>query len=318
MAPSVGLDPNAKEWTPPSSPASGAGIIYIIFSLAGVALLCVFLEGSYYAPVGYFSIGTRNKTASGRLQEGGQSKFAELLDAAYYRSLGMEGRLGRPPPPTLPRRVYNRSEYPAQYLTTGGLGETDRALLGKVYSEVNSSFEYGLGESTFIAAWTGMPRWSGIDSDPKYVADVRSKPLVPSHFQFNFGDIGPTGAWGWPEQRGRRPNFERKQLLRYIWAPLALEREAFDVYLVDGRWRVACACASFLHAIGAGGDMERVRVMVHDYGEKSRGYQVIEEEIADIDAMSDHLAVFKLKPGIDEGDIERLYLRHTDQPKRRR
>lgn len=253
-----------------------------------------------------------------------KNNFEELSFAAYNRSLGGGGTDSGTQSPE-PRRVYNISEFPPEYHTTGGLDDTDRALLGDIYSTANSSFEYGLGESTYIAAWTRMPRWSGVDSDSNWVVGVRDKPIIPSHFQFNFGDIGQTQAYGWP--KGFRLGFEPqrqdahlimgKMAYRYIVAPLVLERDPFDVYLVDGRWRVACACVSFLHAMGRGGDMEKVRVMVHDYDVVTRGYDIIEKEIAILDRRSNKLAIFKLKPGIGEGAVADLYLRHVDNPQRR-
>lgn len=85
-----------------------------------------------------------------------------------------------------------------------------------------------------------------------------------------------------------------------------------DVYLVDGRWRVACACTSFLHAMSTGADMERVRVLVHDYDRIKWNYQVLEKEIAVLETRSNKLAVFMLKPDIREGGIGKLYLRHID------
>lgn len=257
------------------------------------------------------------------------NKFEELSVAAYNRSIGGvatigSNSIGNTQSPE-PRRVYNISDFPSEYHTTGGLDDTDRALLGDIYSTANSSFEYGLGESTYIAAWTRMPRWSGVDSDSNWVVGVRDKPIIPSHFQFNFGDIGQTQAYGWP--KGFRLGFEPqrqdshlimgKMAYRYIVAPLVLERDSFDVYLVDGRWRVACACMSFLHAMSRGGDMEKVRVMVHDYDVVTRGYDNIEKEIAVLERRSNKLAIFKLKPGIGEGAVADLYLRHVDNPQRR-
>ena len=41
----------------------------------------------------------------------------------------------------------------------------------------------------------------------------------------------------------------------YQIASLIVERQPFDMYLVDGRYRVACACLSLLHAMSRGGDM---------------------------------------------------------------
>lgn len=126
-----------------------------------------------------------------------------------------------------PKRIYNISEFPSHYRIKGGVDDSDRQLLGGIYSGVTSSFEYGLGESTYIAAWTRMPRWSGVDSDPDWIVGLRNKRLIPLHFQFHFGHVGMTGVRGYPRNR------LDKSLFRYVVAPLALEREPFDVCLVD-------------------------------------------------------------------------------------
>ena len=142
---------------------------------------------------------------------------------------------------------------------------------GSVATERCSNQCQRIGESTYIAAWTGMPRLSGVDSDPTWISLVRDQETIHDNFQFHFGDIGPTGDWGFPKKLGLT-----KQIFRYVLAPLSLERKPFEIYLVDGRFRVACACASFLHAMSTGADMERVKVLVHDHQERSWGYQIIE------------------------------------------
>jgi len=58
---------------------------------------------------------------------------------------------------------------------TGGLNDADRNLLGNLYFNADSIFEYGLGESTLIAAAVNVPRYAGVDSDAKYVSETRSK-----------------------------------------------------------------------------------------------------------------------------------------------
>lgn len=70
--------------------------------------------------------------------------------------------------------------------TTGGLKD--------------SVFEWGLGESSFVAAEVGVPRHTGIDSDPTWMKTARDK--SPDHFCFYLGDAGPTGCWGRPVRSG--------------------------------------------------------------------------------------------------------------------
>ena len=97
-----------------------------------------------------------------------------------------------------------------------------------------------------------MPRYVGVDSDARWVTNVR-KEVKNDHFRFIFADIGATGAYGNPK------NEELQKIpLSYQSAPLNDEMEAFDFYLIDGRYRVACACASMLHALSRGGDWKKM------------------------------------------------------------
>ena len=218
--------------------------------------------------------------------------FEQLVESSYYDSLGTNNST---------RRLYKLQSFPSDLRTSGGLTNNDRVLIGKLYSNASSAFEYGLGESTYIAAWTGMPRLSGVDSDPAWISLVRDKDIVPDNYQFDFGDIGPTGGWGFPKKLGLA-----KQIFRYVLAPLSLERKPFEIYLVDGRFRVACACASFLHAMSTGADMKRVKVLVHDYQDKNRGYQII-ETLARKMIMADGLAVFMLLPNTTQAQIQDVF-----------
>jgi hypothetical protein len=124
--------------------------------------------------------------------------------------------------------------------TTGGLAPEDREMLGRIYGNANSVFEYGLGESTYIAHHVGVPRYAGIDSDAAWISMVRSN--VSDTYRFYFADIGPTKFWGFPTKS------LQKAAYNYQVVPLLSEPQAFDVYMVDGRYRTGCLLLSFLHA----------------------------------------------------------------------
>lgn len=202
-----------------------------------------------------------------------------------------------------PASSLSRSKFSLEGWTkgTGGLEDADRLALGDLYLNAQSVFEYGLGESTLIAAKTGVPRYSGIDSDAVWVAQARNNSKL-DHFRFNFADVGMTGAWGYPTNLALQ-----KIQYNYQIAPLVLEDESFDVYLVDGRYRVACACVSFLHAIKTGGNMELVRVGVHDNDQNGvRKYDVL-TKVADVVVKNKKLWVYKLKNNTSEEDIYNLW-----------
>jgi len=192
----------------------------------------------------------------------------------------------------------------------GGLDDADRSVLGRIYFHAQSVFEFGLGESTLIAAAVNVPRYSGVDSDAEWVAQAR-KNSKRSHFRFNFADIGETKAWGYPVKQLRKNTYD------YQFGALAGEEDAFDVYLVDGRYRVACVCVAFLHAMQHRGDMEKVRVGIHDNHTPGRGYNVINNTIGELMIKNKRLWVYKLKNGTTVDDVIELWKSKHDTLVRR-
>ena len=81
---------------------------------------------------------------------------------------------------------------------------------------------------------------------------------VSDHFRFYLADIGATTGWGFPRTK------LDKQILDYQLAPLIVEPHAFDVCMVDGRFRFPCVIAPFLHASARGEDCSKTKVMLHD------------------------------------------------------
>lgn len=206
--------------------------------------------------------------------------------------------------------------------TAGGLNPDDRALLGLIYRNATSVFEYGLGESTYIANHVGVPRYAGIDSDPVWIAQARSR--VAPHFRFYLGDIGETGAWGFPKAAKLD-----KAVWDYQLAPLAVEPQPFDVYMVDGRWRMPCLLASFLHASARGaavtGDhyggnsQPKTTVLLHDCEppstmERGRKEYKVADHLLDLVAHSGNkLCVYQRKPDTTDQQLQELWHQHMDQ-----
>jgi len=185
------------------------------------------------------------------------------------------------------------------FKTRGGLSNTDRQLLSETYFNADSVFEFGIGESTAIAAETNLPRYAGVDSSAEWITVARSH--APDRFRFSFADVGPTREWGQPVSNKTLA----KMALDYQIAPLFVERDPFDVYFVDGRWRVACVMTSFLHAIHTGGDLNRIRVVLHDYdgrGGPEGSYGAV-ESIARIEKRSEKAVVLAKRRDVTAADI---------------
>ncbi|GMH57482.1 hypothetical protein TL16_g02391 [Triparma laevis f. inornata] len=171
-----------------------------------------------------------------------------------------------------------------------------REVLGKYYYSANKVFEFGLGESTKIAAHINVPFYKVMDTDATWVGMARDN--SPDHFRFAFADIGQTVEWGYPSTP-----FLAKAPFDYTIQSRASEPEPFDIYFVDGRYRVASALASFLHALSKGMARDEIRVGIHDYTLAVRPhYHKIEHWTERVEA-SKLLVVLKLKAGTTEDQL---------------
>jgi hypothetical protein len=158
-----------------------------------------------------------------------------------------------------------------------------------------------LGESTLIADHVGVPRYSGIDSDSAWLRRVRSR--VSSHFRFYLGDIGETAKWGAPTQD------LSKAVLNYQLTPLQSEPECFDVYLVDGRFRLACMMASFLHA-SARECPDGALVIVHDCHRKPIHKA---DHLLKLVGAKGKLCAYNRLPNTTDEQLYDLWTEHYDQ-----
>jgi hypothetical protein len=162
------------------------------------------------------------------------------------------------------RRIFNegRASLELNYSKShGGLNDHDRRLLQDIYYKSESVIEWGVGESTLIAQYTGVQRYVGVDSARDWIAKVST--TAPSNYKFMWVNIGPILAWGKPKDPGWKNNWPQ-----YSIAPLASEPEAFDFYFIDGRFRVASVCAAFLHAGLSNRNHTSFRVGMHDFQER--------------------------------------------------
>jgi hypothetical protein len=196
-------------------------------------------------------------------------------------------------------------------------------LLAEIYGKAESVFEYGLGESTYIANHVGVPRYAGIDSDASWVAMAREK--VDSRFRFYFADIGETAAWGYPKTT------LTKSIHDYQVQPLQTELLPFDVYMVDGRWRLPCLLLSFLHASARGAKPEDTIVLLHDCIKREHtvpgglpNNKIIRQEYTRADHLlqleahsGNYLCVYKRRPETTDAQLFELWEQQYTEVKRR-
>lgn len=196
---------------------------------------------------------------------------------------------------------------------SGGLSMRDLHLLGKYYSQSHSIFEFGVGKSTEVAALYDVSRYSGVDSSTDWLKSTAAK--TPAHFRFYWADIGATKKWGFPVDNSGSSKYPF-----YSIGALAAEGKAFDFYMVDGRFRVACVIAAFLHASKHNMKPDRFLVGLHDFAERHvKNYAVVKNISTHVDGYDHsshvegvHLTVFRRKEGITDEYLTDLWLHYKD------
>jgi len=245
---------------------------------------------------------TRVSSTSSKEEDG----FAAIVKTAYAKALEPINAPSRP--------LFDLTWWQTEsgLNTTGGLYPNDRAMLGQIYRDANSVFEYGLGESTYIANYVKVPRYAGTDSDPVWVGIVRDK--VEPHFRFYLSDIGPTKEWGLPL------NESQKNILNYQLGPLITEPKPFDVYMVDGRWRLPCLIASFLHASARGAPHTKTIGLIHDCDigvDTNRiGYHLADGLLTMIQHSGAKLCVYQRKPETTNEQLQKLWHQYMNELQR--
>lgn len=143
--------------------------------------------------------------------------------------------------------------------TKGGMTATEQQLLAEYYKGASRVFEWGMGSSTLIAAHVNVPKLTAVDSAEIWIEKVKNISNLP--YTFHHADIGPLRAFGAPK------DFSKKSSWPYYSLIVRAERKPYDIYLVDGRFRVACACQALLH-----GHKNSI-ILVHDF--KRNYYHVL-------------------------------------------
>jgi hypothetical protein len=163
--------------------------------------------------------------------------------------------------------------------------------------------EFGCGGSTFVAADLVGKFIVSVDSSQDWLRAVAQscteadKPLLPTA---HFVDIGPIKEFGWPADesaRDRWPEYHSS-----IWRVWPEARQA-DVFLIDGRFRVACFLQSLLNA-----RQDRV-FLIHDYF--SRPHYHVVADFGRLIARADDIAAFVRRDSFPEAACREAVARYA-------
>ncbi|MCX7376806.1 MAG: hypothetical protein NTY94_08705 [Alphaproteobacteria bacterium] len=173
----------------------------------------------------------------------------------------------------------------------------ERRLFENTLSCSENFLEFGSGGSNCEAAARVKGSILSVDSSLTWVEKVTQTCAAQPGWvqpQMLFVDIGPTGNWGFPldpTTRTRWPSYHTG-----IWdKPMAANA---DLFLVDGRFRVACCLQILLHA------RSNALIAFHDYDNRTH-YHVVAPFMRPV-AQAGYLTLFLRRPDYDQNQVRHM------------
>jgi hypothetical protein len=186
--------------------------------------------------------------------------------------------------------------------------EAESECIAKYVAGATRYLECGAGESTRLACRnTGLEKLFVVESSPEFFnSQVLTDPQVrvahaEGKLNYKIVNLGPVGMWGVPS------NADLEHLWpNYVLSPFLDHESKYDVALIDGRFRVACALACMLAS------PEIPNILIHDYA--PRDYYHILEKFAQIVQRVDTLVVMRKKPQASILQMRRLLQSYMYKP----
>ena len=189
-----------------------------------------------------------------RAHGGSQQSTCAILDTVNVltgtRCCARQLRMSQDESSAWARHVLSRDK-PTLYLEWGSGGSTEAAALRALAAHVGP----GMPRLQVVSIDSSAAWASSLRADSVGIRDAESEGLLT----FLTAGVGPTGAWGHPVDWAKQNSTTRRAAGRNYVDMHQLRGMRFDVVMVDGRFRLACA----LHArklLKANG-----KLLVHDY-----------------------------------------------------
>lgn len=190
---------------------------------------------------------------------------------------------------------------------TPTMSEQETALLAEIIPKNACALEFGSGGSTQFFFEHEARYLVSIDSDKSWLEKIAKNPVISTYFKYNrwlplYTDIGQVKKWGRPASDQREVAWLNYH--QYCWEHFS--ERAFDIVLIDGRFRVACLCQSLLRC-----KHEKIMFAFHDFWTRPHYHVVL--HFLDLIEKEDSLGVFKPKSSIDWRQLGIVLQQHLFQ-----
>lgn len=164
----------------------------------------------------------------------------------------------------------------------------ETALFEHYLKQSKAYFEFGSGGSTKLATRNEVEVF-GVESD-KFWVDTLKKEAGPL-CKVDYVDIGPTKEWGYPVDNTHREKFP-------LYSQAIMQHDkAFDLILVDGRFRVACTLNAIKQTLEKQKDIDDTVIFIHDFWDRPDYHSVL--AFLETRDKAETAGAFKIKRKID-------------------
>jgi hypothetical protein len=152
-------------------------------------------------------------------------------------------------------------------------------------------FEWGAGGSTFRACKNGAGKVVSVESQKMWIEEVKQYEAVKIHPDITFHHIDiNAGDMGRPTNNDKKDNFP-------MYSNVIDEYSDIDVVLVDGRFRLACACKAVIKRVQS--------ILIHDFTSRTHYHDIL--PYVDIVRQTGTLVEVRPKDDFDEAALNALY-----------
>ena len=177
------------------------------------------------------------------------------------------------------------------------MSPAEEEALARRLSAATHYFEFGAGGSTvFATQFSGLSTIRSVESDPTWIQKIR--PWLDNRCKVIHGDIGPVGHLGYPTRGAGAADLFPNYTHAPLWSP---EAPVPDLVLVDGRFRVVCACEALLRAPTA-------TICIHDFWNRPQYHVLL--PLLEVEERVETLGVFNRKGGITDAEIQAVLEAH--------
>ena len=173
----------------------------------------------------------------------------------------------------------------------------EKVFFSLILTKCKKYLEFGVGGSTLLAYTTqNIKKIISVDSDINWINEIKKNKKIKNDENkkiiFEYIDIGEISNLGYPKIKTEKIfNYSNQVFKKY--------KNEYDLVLIDGRFRVACALQVILNC------KKDIKILIHDFNDRP-SYHILYKYL-DVIYSINNLVLFSIKERININDVIKSY-----------